>query len=429
MEELNANEIGLRCKRIRMAHNISQQELADRCNTTAQNISKFEKKGISDIYWITTISNALGQSLLVSEADSEGEVGKVGNEILRILIKRTGYFRTANIMNHKLYGLSDEQITHEIVKLERIGMVVREQFVNFDENELDVLFITAKGLITIKNRSENSDLRELIKKVRTYEMIIDEYGDYQDFIDNNPAEKLIRAINYRRNNKNQFSLNSAYRANYISYLKGNFEKGLCNDISGNKNIKFLLTNRNCYYDIMYRMAMKLDNDKLWKYVFAIGDELNENVDICLDEEKGTFDVVTSEAEKNFEIDMPWIVETEGYINDIQGNEHEINEKEEQNGDNIDEEFLYSFAPRQIYEMNRPQNKSVYPIYWFTKEEIEQFIIDNFKPASTEEEKEVEKALRKINRLIPETLEYYAFPNEWERNGLADLVRNIYKISK
>lgn len=44
-----ARECGLRCRRIRMAKNMSQQDLADLLFTTPQNISKYEKDGISNI--------------------------------------------------------------------------------------------------------------------------------------------------------------------------------------------------------------------------------------------------------------------------------------------------------------------------------------------------------------------------------------------
>ena len=44
-----AKECGQRLRRIRMAKNMSQQELAERLFTTPQNISKYEKEGISNV--------------------------------------------------------------------------------------------------------------------------------------------------------------------------------------------------------------------------------------------------------------------------------------------------------------------------------------------------------------------------------------------
>lgn len=36
--------------------------------------------------------------------------------------------------------------------------------------------------------------------------------------------------------------------------------------------------------------------------------------------------------------------------------------------------------------------------------------------------------RKINELLPETLEYYTFPKEWEEAGIGDMIRSLYGIS-
>ena len=44
-----AKDCGQRLRRVRMARNMSQQELANQLFTTAQNISKYEKEGINNI--------------------------------------------------------------------------------------------------------------------------------------------------------------------------------------------------------------------------------------------------------------------------------------------------------------------------------------------------------------------------------------------
>ena len=82
-----AKECGQRCRRIRQAKGISQQALADRLGTSPQNISKYEKNGISDIDTIMNLSDILGQNLLEDETDAEGTVGEVGKEILNHMIK------------------------------------------------------------------------------------------------------------------------------------------------------------------------------------------------------------------------------------------------------------------------------------------------------------------------------------------------------
>ena len=65
--------------------------------------------------------------------------------------------------------------------------------------------------------------------------------------------------------------------------------------------------------------------------------------------------------------------------------------------------------------------------WFSKEEIEDFINKNMGPAKSEEEMEIDKILLEINEKYPETLDYYVFPEEWEENGLATLIRKNCNI--
>ena len=75
-----AKECGLRLRRVRMARNMSQQELADKMFTTPQNVSKWEKQGISDIDTIKSLSQILGQDILSDERDQEGVVGEIGKQ-------------------------------------------------------------------------------------------------------------------------------------------------------------------------------------------------------------------------------------------------------------------------------------------------------------------------------------------------------------
>ena len=106
MENKNkAMECGLRCRRIRMAQNMSQQELADKMFTTPQNISKYEKEGISNIDTILKLSESLGHDLLTDETDEEGAVGEVGKEILWQLIEAGGYMEVGTLSEGSLYGM------------------------------------------------------------------------------------------------------------------------------------------------------------------------------------------------------------------------------------------------------------------------------------------------------------------------------------
>ena len=62
------------------------------------------------------------------------------------------------------------------------------------------------------------------------------------------------------------------------------------------------------------------------------------------------------------------------------------------------------------------------------EEILAFIQENLIPEKDSENAEVlDKTLAEINRLNPDTLEYYRLPLSWETNGLAKAVRELYGI--
>ena len=56
-----AKEYGNRCRQIRMVKGISQQALADMMHTTPQNVSKWEKNGISNVNTVMQLSEVLGQ--------------------------------------------------------------------------------------------------------------------------------------------------------------------------------------------------------------------------------------------------------------------------------------------------------------------------------------------------------------------------------
>ncbi len=186
-----ASELGQRCKRVRMAKGMSQQDLADKSGTTPQNISKFEKNGISDIYWIEKLSDCLGQNLLMDEVDEEGKVGELGREILARLVEAGGRMLIDKLLTY-LFGIDIERLSNEIFKLEKIGLVVREQYIDWFDEEVDKVFITAKGIISIKNMDLNSALSEMIyekiMEVESYESLLFDkdyyvkFDSYQDLV-------------------------------------------------------------------------------------------------------------------------------------------------------------------------------------------------------------------------------------------------------
>jgi hypothetical protein len=75
-----------------------------------------------------------------------------------------------------------------------------------------------------------------------------------------------------------------------------------------------------------------------------------------------------------------------------------------------------------------KNESKNPLDWFSKEEIETYIKENILPPVTEEEKQLEDQLIQIMQMEPGIVKgYFEFISEWEENGLADLVRSLYKV--
>jgi hypothetical protein len=69
-----------------------------------------------------------------------------------------------------------------------------------------------------------------------------------------------------------------------------------------------------------------------------------------------------------------------------------------------------------------------PLDWFSKEEIETYIKENILPPANEEEKQLEEQLMQIMQMEPGIVTgYFKFTSEWEENGLAELVRSLYKI--
>lgn len=484
---------GIRCKQARDTKGITQQELANLISTSPQNISKYEREGISDIFVIKELSKALDTDLLQEKLDAEGTVGEIGKEILLVLAENNGYIDIGSLMKNHMYGMSLNRVTLEIKKLVDIGMCVREAYNDWLSEKRDGLFITAKGLITLKNlklnKKQSKKVKRALNKINTYERLLGDFCSYQDYINSRPGEKLIRQFGYKGFEPlktSKLCIDNCYRANYIEYLHRNFETGLektydfFSESSGEESLN---PGFNCYHDILYRMALGITNEILWKHElcgdeeYFFSQEYNElKIDLGLKEET---EAVLLSTLRKFENEFYWVEEytDDGYEDkdnestenietimfsklrkeldemrehmevlkercNFEENETEFSKEiyelansvgvyEEKMdkvkryielGDYIDEEIYYECAIPEIYEKHRPDGASKYPTDWFTKEEIKQFINENMGPAVTEQEKEIDRILKKVNHYMPETLDYYRFPKEWEENGLADLVR-------
>lgn len=250
-----AIEIGQRCRRFRNVLGISQQKLADMIGTTPQNISKYEKEGIHDIDIIRYLSNALGHDLMMDEVDEEGTVGEIGEEILSILVEskipfsgESGKVDASDLFGGSLlFGLSKDRIIKELFKLEKIGLCVREQYVDFYGREKDVVFITAKGVITLKHISGLKNELDDYIDVKTYEMICKGHESYQAYLDSEPLKKIVGNI----------SIKNGFRINYIHYLEKAFDVRESSLIYLEK----YFPGESAYVDIIFSMIMGITRKK------------------------------------------------------------------------------------------------------------------------------------------------------------------------
>ena len=490
--ESYAKECGLRCRRIRQARNMSQQELADKMFTTPQNISKYEKEGISSIDTIKRLSEVLGQDILTEERDVEGTVGEIGKEILFLILLNEGKKDFFELVNFNMYGLSAKDVTNEILKLERIGLCVREQYKDWNGEEADDVFITAKGIITLKNLQNNKDqtkkILDVLPYARSYEIATDQWGNMQEYIENNHVEKLVRSISYDTEYLDDED-ETFYRLNYVKYLKEQYTSSL-NDLMScfevgdypSEIIKTMLDwipSRNIYHDILYRMACNLSDQRVFnRFAWTLkGDTLidfiEERAFILFGEDYFTQKTRKEFYEEFYEDydDEPIMSKYEYLVQLIRstlisflnkmgldinedtdlsevdfGPDSElskiISEKNEDLTDilesiqdllelsnAINQEMNNELDINTAYEDNNPYDGVSTPIDWYSKEEIEKFVMENYQPPRTEREKKLEAILKKINEEDPDTLDYYEFPLDWELNGLADLVRERCGIEK
>ncbi len=430
-----AIEIGQRCRKFRNALGLSQQGLADKIGTTPQNISKYEKDGIYNIEVIQQISKALGHDLLTDEIDTEGTVGEIGREILLILINGKGYVDSSDILDGvELYGLTEERCTKELFKLEKIGLCVREQYTDFYDRKQDKIFITAKGIITLKHIEPTQNMEDKLKDVLTYEMICDEKPCYQDLLDSQQLQKKIRnlrpIVNGFRINFIKFLRNEglaySHAYNELNALEGNFWTELDTE---------LIPGNNVYFDILFSMIFEISREM---YDFIV-EHLDDDDLFELDELESEL-YVDRYTEADFltmfrkcvpAADGIGVYEKERYINP-QLSEKEIEEKEKRledlSIDIVQADFIFrkNLDTRYLEACEKHESKN--PLDWFSKEEIEAYIKKNILPPVNEEEKQLEDQLIQIMQMESGIVkEYFKFTSEWEENGLADLVRSLYKV--
>ncbi|MCR5676426.1 MAG: hypothetical protein K6G13_00130 [Agathobacter sp.] len=168
------------------------------------------------------------------------------------------------------------------------------------------------------------------------------------------------------------------------------------------------------YDAYEEMKQQMDEAKKHGYVQIDGKVVN--------------------AQRNFENAFPWIDSGLSAIeekNDAIMEELEDEAVEATYGDNAmlyytDGEYIADYKER--FDSNVGENGSKLCDEWFSDDQIIDFIEKNYKPAETEWEYTVDEIITRINKLNPETLKYYySFPERWEDSGLAQKIRDVWKL--
>ena len=415
-----AIKCGERLRRIRQALGMSQEELANKMYISPQAISKYEKNGISDIDVIKKISDVLGQDLLSDEMDAEGEVGEIGREILIQLIHHCGYMLYDELAREYMYGMSDDRISAEIFKLQKIGLIVREQYRRWDKSVVDGIFITAKGTISYKNFSKEntSVISLLLKDVQTYEMLLGEYSSYQNFLDQHEEIALIEEV---------MSIRHSYREDYIAYLYENYVPKL-----GLERKRYpKKTKSTAYYDIAIRDALNIGND-VEIYFYELLDERDDYTTKEAIEEQAVQRLCEDYPEaKNAIIQHyhAWLDEQMDPIEEDTNPPQDTYRESKMIHMDSFEEYM-----KQSYSIERAHHDDPNPLNWVTIDTIKSYIQRNM--SKTEEYQGVkgyemmetiDRLCKQINELVPETLDYYTFPCEWEEAGIGDMVRDLYGI--
>jgi len=467
MNDINeAKEIGLRCRRLRMAKGMSQEQLAEKLNTVPQTISKYENIGVTNIETIRRLSEVLGHNLLTSERDTEGVIGEIGKHILNQLVKAGGMLEVEDLTEQHMYGMNSSLVSNEIYKLERIGVCVREQYENVVKDEFDTLFLTAKGAIVYNNFHPENPIGD----INTYEELTKEevgrfltngevitYDSYAEYQKAQPAIELLSNL-YKVDN---------YREDFILYVDRKYNQ---------PNTKFKI-NKNtslgvsCVCDIIYKMALGLGKSGNSNYYDLFSDQVmhynkwhrelkreeelrkiiapdggSENpVDIAIrNAANGLFDYSSqNEVYINDDINYPPFFDRYIKIKDTDSDEITKAKMELKelmgfddsgsvtfdDSDEIDDYESYYLERFTIPRLeNLLETKSQNPTEWFSLDEIKAWVEENIEAAITEEEHFLDDYINAILRKMDDTRNYYKFPKSWEDHGIADIIRERYNIS-
>ena len=451
MNELkfSKEKVGELLLRKRMALGLTQEQVAERLQVTRQSVAKNEKNGVSDISLLddyARVFNCNVYDFFKDAYDAEGEVGIVGKEILGILAQHEGFITIQNLAKKYMYGMKQQRINIEISKLSNLGLCVREQYVDFYDKEIDGLFITAKGLITVKNCTWNtqrtSELQDKIPWTKTYEMIVGEESCYQNILNERDLERRIRQMGYF----------GSYRVDYIQWLHENF----CEDYYGcesNPNYEKkvpCLPGKNIVADVTYRMMMGMDNSLLEEVFreFLYKDNAmieQKEKQMLEEEERSLYEGLGREFQEDLCEGTPYdvyLMELEDWLEINFKDTESVKDRREER--KLEQELIVEgWRDAELYESRLELIQAKYSLesgsgqWWYEikkKEAVDEgrewppiyseyemlcFIKDNYKDATAKEEHEIDRRIEEINEDFPETTAYFDIPVEWRFSEIAE----------
>lgn len=378
------------------------------------------------------------------------------------MIENSGFIEVNQLIS-EMYGLDGQRITNEIVKLQRIGMVVREQYNDFYGFIIDGLFITAKGIISVKNilpnRGRDTDYEDMLEETESYEQCIQGGNSYQEYFEREELESLLRKLPDC----------GSYRIDFVQYLLRNYLKPYHGDdavrynhpeidkLDGITSKDFaLLPGENCHFDILYRMALNFYDDEIeGTFLSYINDsEYEESKELGeLGVELGRMEEpIINFARQKFKEISPMIASS---VEELEDAWAEVSEELEYILEEVkpkktpsEKELRFSqlcyYKTNQVYaneaedvdffirENPRWDEESAKnnfnPVDWYTLDEVWQFVMANFHPAETEEERLFDEIISKI-ACLENIYDYYDFPKSWEDAGIGNYIRDLYNIQK
>ncbi|MCR5322517.1 MAG: helix-turn-helix domain-containing protein [Lachnospiraceae bacterium] len=415
--------VGKRLRAIRIARGYTQQKLGDLVGTSDTMISRYEKDGLNDAQMIDNLSRALGVDLWYSASDVEREPGIIGKEILSVLIEDCGYIEYEDLLKDHMYGLKRDTVDEEIKKLVESDLCRKEEFFDYNKNRQEALFICAKGIIAYKQYMAASGTRisDHMPMVLPIELFLgEEFENYQDFLEAHPVVNIIRELlSLIELPYSAFDCHSdyIYRRDYIYYLKEQYYVRLGKD----RLIEQCDAPRSAYLEMNKRIA------------FGYGYDYDHMGYLLKDEQavKDYYHGISKDAYRRLIYEYPEAEVDFGAKTQAPSTRFVAKDDNDSVlfGGYVDLDYQEAEKRSyQTYKENHNGDMSGFFKKMPSKLEWENAIYSDFEFSEYDRSLKINALCAKINALIPESVEYYRFPDAWEKAGLGEELRKIYGIT-